>query len=275
MQAAINFSILTFSKASPLGFRPLAGFRLHALRRLQVFSASIACTASASSYHFCSAAPLLWLNAFSWAAPVFRVGRSLLVFGSNSAVKRTCLRQAAYFGRYALMEKKCESHSLLMRLKILVASGCRLRSSCVTPCIARSAISTAYQTFLKILTSPLKMASVYAKRSLNRCRQHSVVLQSVQRIDLQPSMRSGMKRATTADLTKVTQRPIYGIFQIKTGNMVQWPASWFHGSSHSTTQEPIGVPWPIGFITIFRIASFNFSQNSAPSISAGMKFRKE
>ncbi|HMU67150.1 MAG TPA: DUF1010 domain-containing protein [Cellvibrionaceae bacterium] len=99
MQAAINFSILTFSKASPLGFRPLAGFRLHALRRLQVFSASIACTASASSYHFCSAAPLLWLNAFSWAAPVFRVGRSLLVFGSNSAVKRTCLRQAAYFVR--------------------------------------------------------------------------------------------------------------------------------------------------------------------------------
>ena len=65
----------------------------------QAFWASSACVASANSYHFCSAAPLPWPSVFLWVAPVFKSRRSLLAFGSNSAVKRTGLRPAAYFGR--------------------------------------------------------------------------------------------------------------------------------------------------------------------------------
>jgi len=65
----------------------------------EAFWASSACAASATSYHFCSAAPLPWPSAFSWAAPVFKSGRSLLAFGSNSAVKRTRILRAAYLGR--------------------------------------------------------------------------------------------------------------------------------------------------------------------------------
>ena len=41
----------------------------------QAFLASSACAASATSYHFCSAAPLPWPSAFSWAAHVFKAGR--------------------------------------------------------------------------------------------------------------------------------------------------------------------------------------------------------
>ena len=55
----------------------------------QAFWASSACVASANSYHSRSAAPLPWPSGFSWAAPVFKAGRSLLAFGSNFAVKRT------------------------------------------------------------------------------------------------------------------------------------------------------------------------------------------
>ena len=55
----------------------------------QAFWASTACVESATSYHACSAAPLPWPSAFSWAAPFFKAGRSLLAFGSNFAVKRT------------------------------------------------------------------------------------------------------------------------------------------------------------------------------------------
>ncbi len=58
-------------------------------RGFQAFLASSACAASAASYHFCSAAPLPWPSGFSWAAPFFKAGRSLLAFGANSAVKRT------------------------------------------------------------------------------------------------------------------------------------------------------------------------------------------
>ena len=65
----------------------------------QAFLASSACAASATSYHFCSAAPLPWPSAFSWAAPLSKAGRSLLAFGSNSAVKRTRILRAAYLGR--------------------------------------------------------------------------------------------------------------------------------------------------------------------------------
>ena len=55
----------------------------------QAFLASSACAASASSYPSSSAAPLPRPSAFAWVVPVFKSGRSLLAFGSNSAVKRT------------------------------------------------------------------------------------------------------------------------------------------------------------------------------------------
>ena len=66
----------------------------------QAFWASSACAASATSYHSCSATPLSWPSAFSWAAPFFKSVRPLLAFGSNPAVKRTRQRRAAYLGRY-------------------------------------------------------------------------------------------------------------------------------------------------------------------------------
>ena len=65
----------------------------------QAFWASSACAANATSYHACSAAPLPWPSAFSWAAHIFKAGRSLLAFGSNSALKRTGFQPAAYLGR--------------------------------------------------------------------------------------------------------------------------------------------------------------------------------
>ena len=66
---------------------------------LSAFWASSACAASTTSYPSCSAASLPWPSAFSWAAPVFKPARSLLAFGSNSAVKRTRILRAAYLGR--------------------------------------------------------------------------------------------------------------------------------------------------------------------------------
>ena len=68
-------------------------------RGFQAFLASSACAASATSYHSCSAAPLPWPSAFWWAAPLSKSVRSLLAFGSNSAVKRTRILRAAYLGR--------------------------------------------------------------------------------------------------------------------------------------------------------------------------------
>ncbi|MGB3882127.1 MAG: DUF1010 domain-containing protein [Diaphorobacter nitroreducens] len=68
-------------------------------RGFEAFLASSACVASATSYHSCSAAPLSWPSAFSWATPLFKSGRSLLAFGSNPAFKPTRLRRAAYLGR--------------------------------------------------------------------------------------------------------------------------------------------------------------------------------
>lgn len=99
MQASIYSSGSPLSKVSPLGFRPPAGLRLHVLRQFQAFLASSACAASATSYHSCSAAPLLWPSAFSWAAPLSKSGRSLLAFGSNPAFKPTRILRAAYLGR--------------------------------------------------------------------------------------------------------------------------------------------------------------------------------
>ena len=89
MQASIYSSGSPFSQVSPLRFRRCAGLRLSALRRFQAFLASSACAVSAPSYHSCSVASLPWRSAFSWAAHVFKAGRSLLAFGSNFAVKRT------------------------------------------------------------------------------------------------------------------------------------------------------------------------------------------
>ena len=99
VQASIYSRVLPFSKVSALGFRPLAGLRLLAWCQFQAFWASSACQSSASSYHSCSASPPPWRSAFSWVACVFKSRRSLLAFGSNSAVKRTGLRPAAYFVR--------------------------------------------------------------------------------------------------------------------------------------------------------------------------------
>ncbi|MBS0469117.1 MAG: DUF1010 domain-containing protein [Proteobacteria bacterium] len=89
MQASIYFSVSPFSKVSPLGFWRCAGLRLHALRRFHAFLAFSPCTAIASSYCFCSAAPLPWPSAFSWAAPVFKLGHPLLAFGSNCSSQPT------------------------------------------------------------------------------------------------------------------------------------------------------------------------------------------
>ena len=68
-------------------------------KAFQAFLASNACVASATRYLSCSAAPLSWPSAFSWAAPLFKSGRSLLAFGSNPAFKPTRLRPAAYLDR--------------------------------------------------------------------------------------------------------------------------------------------------------------------------------
>ena len=99
MQAAIYSSASPFSKVSLWWFWRSAGLRLRLLGRFQAFWASGACVASAASYHSCSAAPLSWPSGFSWAAPVFKAGRPLLAFGSNSALKRTGFQPAAYLGR--------------------------------------------------------------------------------------------------------------------------------------------------------------------------------
>ena len=89
MQASIYSSASPISKVSPLGFWRCAGLRLSALRKFQAFLASSACAASATSYHSCSAAPLPWPSAFSWAAHVFKSGRPLLAFGSNCSSQPT------------------------------------------------------------------------------------------------------------------------------------------------------------------------------------------
>ena len=99
MQASIYSSDSPFSQVSPLGFRRCAGLRLHSPRQSPAFSLSRSSSPCPASYHSCSAAPLSSPSAFSWAAHVFKAGRSLLAFGSNSALKRTGLRPAAYLVR--------------------------------------------------------------------------------------------------------------------------------------------------------------------------------
>jgi len=89
MQAAINSSVSPFSGGFGCGFLRPGGLRLHSLRQFQAFSASSARPASAGSYHPCSAAPLPWRCAFSWAAPVFKSGRFLSAIGSNISSQPT------------------------------------------------------------------------------------------------------------------------------------------------------------------------------------------
>ena len=99
MQARIYSSVSPFSKVSPWGFLRRAGLRLHSPRQFQAFLASSDDAASASSYRSCSIAPLPWPSAFAWVVPVFKSGRPLLAFGSNSALKRTGFQPAAYLKR--------------------------------------------------------------------------------------------------------------------------------------------------------------------------------
>ena len=91
IQTAFNFS----SVVQRLVCR-FSGLRLSALRKFQAFLASGARLSSATCYLSCSAAPLPWPSAFSWAAHVFTAGRPFLAFGSNSAVKRTRILRSAY-----------------------------------------------------------------------------------------------------------------------------------------------------------------------------------
>ena len=107
MQASIYSNGSPLPEVSPLGFWRCAGLRLHSLRRFQVFLASSACAASATSYYFCSTASLPWRSAFSRFAPVVNLGLPVLASGSNRAVKPTRLRRSAYFRSLA-----CEKPAL-------------------------------------------------------------------------------------------------------------------------------------------------------------------
>ena len=97
MQAAIYSSVLSIAKVQPLALGRCAGLRLQSLRSFQAFLASSSRPACASSSFFGSV--LRVRGAFSWAAHVFKAGRPLLAFGSNSALKRTGFQPAAYLGR--------------------------------------------------------------------------------------------------------------------------------------------------------------------------------
>ena len=103
--AEITETLAAYNKANP--DKPAAPFfkagRLlsafgsnSALKRTRILRAaylgrwaSSACAVSATSYHSCSAAPLPWPSGFSWAAPFFKAGRSLLAFGSNCSSQPT------------------------------------------------------------------------------------------------------------------------------------------------------------------------------------------
>ena len=95
---AILVLVPSYSRFMQAAINPSAS---HVSKAFQAFLASSVCQPSATSYHSCSAAPLPWPSAFWWAAPFFKAGRSLLAFGSNSAVKRTRILRAAYLGRWA------------------------------------------------------------------------------------------------------------------------------------------------------------------------------
>ena len=90
---------LSFSSVYSLGFEFFAGLRLPGLCQFRAFLASSAFTESAGSYHFSSIAPPQWRSPFSQFAHVVKFGLPVLASVSNSALKRTRLRRAAYLGR--------------------------------------------------------------------------------------------------------------------------------------------------------------------------------
>ena len=94
IQTAFNFS----SAVQRLGCR-FSGLRLHGLRRFPVFLASSPCVASATSYHFVSAALPRWRSAFSQFVPVTKFRLSVLASGSNISVKPTRILRSAYLAR--------------------------------------------------------------------------------------------------------------------------------------------------------------------------------
>nr|WP_311223307.1 MULTISPECIES: DUF1010 domain-containing protein [unclassified Acidovorax] len=63
------------------------------MRQLQAFLASSVFAASATSYHFRDAAPLLLRSAFSWTAPVLKSGRHLSALGPNCSPQQTASRR--------------------------------------------------------------------------------------------------------------------------------------------------------------------------------------
>ena len=89
----------TFASVYSLGVWLCAGLRLRLLRQFQAFLAVGAYLASARSYLFASIAQLWWRGAFSGVWRFGKLAFAALAFVPNPAVKRTCLRQSAYFYR--------------------------------------------------------------------------------------------------------------------------------------------------------------------------------
>ena len=89
----------TFASVYSLGVWLCAGLRLRLMRQFQAFLAVGAYLASAPSYRFASIVSLGWRGAFSGVLRVGKLVFTALAFVPNPAVKRTCLRQSAYFYR--------------------------------------------------------------------------------------------------------------------------------------------------------------------------------
>ena len=145
MQACIDSSASPFSKVSPWEFWRLAGLRLRSLRQVQAFLASGARLSSATCYLSCSAAPLPWPSAFSWAAHVFKAGRPLLAFGSNSALKRTGFQPAAYLGRLPFAHSLAHftAHGCFTRCHSFAGFAVGVRSLCGAAPVGR----VSFQSF--------------------------------------------------------------------------------------------------------------------------------
>ncbi|WP_084153980.1 DUF1010 domain-containing protein [Simplicispira psychrophila] len=77
----------TFSSVYPLGVCLRAGLRLSILRQFQVFLASSAYAACASSYLFVSIAPPPWRCAFPRLALVVKLGCPVVASRANWAFK--------------------------------------------------------------------------------------------------------------------------------------------------------------------------------------------
>ena len=89
----------TFASVYSLGVWFCAGLRLRVVCWFQVFLAVGAFVTGARSYRFTSIASLWWRAAFSGVWRFGKLAFVALAFVPNPAVKRTCLRQSAYFYR--------------------------------------------------------------------------------------------------------------------------------------------------------------------------------